>query len=125
VHALDLRLTRSWRVVDGGGSLVDDALPGAGAPSTLPRTVEATVSTFNALVRFDVQARDVAVTVGGTVDAAAVDEVCQVIERSVSISGTPAHVDLTGSRVMPQTVERIRERCADIADVTGPGAPAS
>jgi hypothetical protein len=82
-------------------------------------------STFNALVRFDLQARDVGVLVGGSVEAEAVDEICQVIERSVSIAGKPARVDLTSTQVMPETVDRIRARCAHIADITGPGAAAT
>ena len=86
---------------------------------------EATVSKFNALVRFDVQARGVAVTVGGTVDAEAVEEICEVIERSVSISGKPASVDLSSTRVMPETLDRIRDRCAEFADIAGPRAEGS
>jgi hypothetical protein len=83
--------------------------------------VEAAVaSKFNALVRFDVLGREVGVTVGGSVPADALDEICQVIERSVDIAGKPAAVDLSDTEVTDDTLGRIRERCQDIADITGP-----
>jgi hypothetical protein len=77
-------------------------------------------STFNALVRFDIQAREVAVTIGGSIGSEAVEEVCQVIERSVSISGRPAEVDLSDTDVTTETLDRIQARCGGIADITGP-----
>ncbi len=77
-------------------------------------------SKFNALVRFDVLGREVGVTVGGSVPADALDEICQVIERSVSIAGKPASVDLSDTEVTEGTLGRIRERCRDIADIIGP-----
>jgi hypothetical protein len=83
--------------------------------------VEAAVaSKFNALVRFDVLGREVGVTVGGSVPADALDEICQVIERSVDIAGKPAAVDLSDTEVTEDTLDRIRDRCQDIADITGP-----
>ena len=75
---------------------------------------------FDVLVRFDVRAREVGLTVEGAVEPEAVDEVCEVIERSVSISGSHASVDLSGSEVEADTVDQIRDRCGDIADITGP-----
>ena len=72
-------------------------------------------STFNALVRFDILARDVEVSVGGRVEPEALDELCEVIERSVKISGKHASVDLTDADVAPRTVELITRRCRDIA----------
>lgn len=73
-------------------------------------------STFNALVRFDILARDVEVSVGGRVDVEALDELCQVIERSVSITGKHASVNLKDAQVAPRTLELISERCGDIAE---------
>ena len=75
-------------------------------------------STFNALVRFDIQARDVAVSVGGRVDVEAVDELCEVIERSVDITGRHACVDMSGAEVEDGTLLLISDRCRDIADIT-------
>lgn len=80
-------------------------------------------STFNALVRFDILARDVEVSVGGRVEPDALDELCQVIERCVSISGKNACVDLTDADVAPRTVELISRRCGDIAVISA-GGPA-
>lgn len=85
-------------------------------------------STFSALVRFDVLARDVEVSVGGRVGVEALEELCQVIERSVHLSGKHANVDLTDADVAPQALEAISRRCAAIAhfSATGPaGGPAS
>jgi len=75
-------------------------------------------STFNALVRFDIQARDVEVSVGGRVDTEAVDELCEVIERSVSISGRHACVDLTGADICDGALLLISARCGGLADLT-------
>jgi hypothetical protein len=73
-------------------------------------------STFNALVRFDILARDVEVSVGGRVEVEALDELCEVIERSVSITGKHANVDLTDAEVAPRALELMCLRCGEIAD---------
>lgn len=75
-------------------------------------------STFNALVRFDLQARDVAVSVGGRVGTEAVEELCEVIERSVDITGRHAFVDLSGAQVDDGTLLLISNRCRGIADIS-------
>ncbi len=73
-------------------------------------------STFSALVRFDILARDIGVSVGGRVDVEALEELCEVIERSVSLTGKHASVDLTDADVAPQALEAISRRCGDIAE---------
>ena len=81
------------------------------------------MSKFSALVRFDVLARDVEVSVGGQVDVEAFEEFCEVIERSVSITGKHACVDLRAAEVAPQALELINRRCGAIADfATAPAA---
>lgn len=73
-------------------------------------------TTFSALVRFDILAPDIEVSVGGRVDADAVDELCQVIESSVSLTGKHACVNLRGAEVAAQTLEAMSRRCGAIAD---------
>ena len=73
-------------------------------------------STFNALVRFDILAPDVAVSVGGRVGVEAFEELCEVIERSVVLTGKHACVDLRGADVAPGALEAISRRCGEIAE---------
>jgi hypothetical protein len=73
-------------------------------------------TTFSALVRFDILARDIGVSVGGRVDVEALEELCEVIESSVSLSGKHACVDLSAADVAPQALEAISRRCGDIAE---------
>lgn len=72
---------------------------------------------FSALVRFDVAAERIHLSVGGSVEPEAADELCQLIERSVHIAGRGACVDLTGVDVTPATISAIASRCGDIAQI--------
>lgn len=81
-------------------------------------------STFSALVRFDILARDVAVSVGGRVDVEALEEFCEVIERSVSLTGKHACVDLKDADVAPGALELISRRCGAIAEFSTSAAHA-
>lgn len=78
-------------------------------------------STFNALVRFDILARDVEVNVGGRVDVEAFEEFCQVIESSVTLTGKRAAVNLKDADVAPHALELISRRCGDIAEFSTAG----
>jgi hypothetical protein len=76
-------------------------------------------STFQALVRFDVLGSDVTVSVGGQVDDDAVDELCEVVERSAAIAGRRAAVDLKDARIGAEACRAVRVRCRDFARIVG------
>jgi hypothetical protein len=72
---------------------------------------------FQALVRFDVGGGRIHVSVGGCVEPDAVDELCELIERSVSIAGRSARVDLSGAAISAQTLDDVVGRCGDVAQI--------
>ena len=78
---------------------------------------------FNAIVRFDAYSREILISVGGRVEPDAVDELCDVIGRSVHIAGRPAEVDVSDAELADETFRRLCERCDGFATVTLTSAP--
>ncbi|WP_164984031.1 hypothetical protein [Cellulomonas endophytica] len=74
---------------------------------------------FNALVRFDVLGEEVTVTVGGRVEHAALPELCDVVERSATIAGRPALVDLGDAEIDPAARREVQRRCGAFARLRG------
>lgn len=73
---------------------------------------------FSAIVRFDAYSREILISVGGRVEPDAVDELCDVIGRSVHIAGRPAEVDVTDADLAEETFQELCKRCDGFATVT-------
>ena len=71
------------------------------------------------LVRFDLDA-GVQVSVGGEVERGAVDELCEVIDRSVQVTGRRVLVDLAAAQVSDDVVAMLIHRCSDVATIVPP-----
>ncbi len=79
-----------------------------------------TTATFTAMVRFDLDPRDVVVSVGGEVAEGALDELCDLVESTARMSGRQAWVDLTGATIGDDALAAVCDRCREVARVLVP-----
>ncbi|HEY8720447.1 hypothetical protein [Pengzhenrongella sp.] len=80
----------------------------------MSRDLELTV-----LVYFDPLA-GVVISIGGNVGAGCVAELCEAIERSVTLAHRRARVDLTSALVADDALEQLRQLCGQFAEFTPP-----
>ncbi|MFC8193720.1 hypothetical protein ACFUMH_18855 [Cellulomonas sp. NPDC057328] len=75
------------------------------------------MTTFTAMVRFDLGRRDVVLSVGGEVEPGAVDELCELVQRTALVSGRQAAVDLSGATIGDDALAEVAHRCHAVAHV--------
>jgi hypothetical protein len=74
---------------------------------------------FSVLVRFDLDS-GIRVSVGGEVPHGGIEELCEVVERSVQMTGRRVLLDLESAHVADEVLAILTLRCSDIATVVPP-----